>query len=270
MQPSNALNFQRAKIMAVINVTPDSFFSGSRVVDDQEFLAKIENAIHQGADILDIGAVSTRPGSEFVSLDEERKRLMSKLDLIAKHFPNFPVSVDTYRTEIARLAYDYGATIINDVSNASDLELLKFCADKNLHYVLMHMRGTPNNMMEHTGYVDVVEEVFSELKAKIETLKMMGIKKILIDPGFGFSKTLEQNYQLMQRLERFHDLGFPLFIGVSRKSMIYKLLEIDANSSLNGSTVLHTVALMKGAHILRVHDVKEAVECRTLVEGLKG
>ncbi len=255
--------------MAVINLTPDSFYEESRVSDTQNFFKKIERAVSEGADWLDLGAVSTRPGSMHVDLDEERRRLMGFLDLVVRHFPGVPISVDTYRAEIAMEAVERGAQIINDVSFGSEPGLLAFCAKNDVPYVLMHLRGTPNDMMQNTDYSNVIQDVIDELQVKIDQLEKLGLKNLIVDPGFGFSKTLEQNYLLMKELEQFHDLNKPLLVGVSRKSMIYKLLETSPDASLNGSTVLHTVALLKGTSILRVHDVKEAVECRKLIQMLK-
>jgi len=261
-------HFDKPKIMAVINLTPDSFFEKSRVESHAELIQKAEKALVEGADWLDLGAVSTRPNSEQVALEEERNRLIPALELLVKKFPNTPISIDTFRAEIAREAYEKGASIINDVSNGQDEALLSFCAEKNIPYVLMHLRGTPNNMMQNTNYSNVVADVYAELQAKVEQLKALGMKRIVIDPGFGFSKTLDQNYSLMQHLDYFSTMQTPILVGVSRKSMIYKLLDSPPEEALNGTTVLHTVALLKGANILRVHDVKEAMECRTIVEKL--
>jgi len=259
-------HFNPPKIMAVLNLTPNSFFATSRVQNNHELLRKAEKAILEGADWLDLGAVSTRPGSEFVSLDDERKRLIPALEILLHHFPDVPISIDTFRFEIAQEAIEKGASIINDVSNGQDERLLSFCAKQNIPYVLMHMRGTPNNMMNDTNYNHVVLEVYKELQAKVEFLRTLGMKRVIIDPGFGFSKTLEQNYALINQLEYFQELNAPILVGLSRKSMIYKLLQCSPEEALNGSTVLHTIALLKGAHILRVHDVKEAVECRKIIE----
>lgn len=261
-------SFESAKIMAVINTTPDSFYQKSRSQSEKELLYLIENALKEGADWLDIGGVSTRPGSSFVDLSEERKRVVPAIQWIKKEFPEAILSVDTFRSEIALEALDFGASIINDVSYGADKKLLTLCAERNVPYVLMHLRGTPDNMMSNTAYKHVVRDVYTELHNKQKELIQLGLKKLIIDPGFGFSKTLEQNYQLMNQLDFFKNLNAPLLVGISRKSMIYKLLNSNADGALNGTTVLHTIALLKGANILRVHDVKAAVEVRTIAEQL--
>jgi len=261
-------SFEAAKIMAVINTTPDSFYEKSRSQTEKELLNSIEKALTDGADWLDIGGVSTRPGASFVDLSEERNRVIPAIQLIKKEFPEAILSVDTFRAEIAKEACDFGASIINDVSNGADKNLLSFCAQNNVPYVLMHMRGTPDNMMQDTNYNHVVRDVYTELQNKQKELIQLGMKRLIIDPGFGFSKTLEQNYALMQNLDFFKNLNAPILVGISRKSMIYKLFNSDAENALNGSTVLHTIALLKGANILRVHDVKEAVEVRSIVDKL--
>jgi dihydropteroate synthase len=261
-------SFERAKIMAVINTTPDSFYKNSRSQTEKDLLYLVENALNAGADWLDIGGVSTRPGSSFVDVDEERNRVIPAIQVLKKEFPEAILSVDTFRSEIAREALDFGASIINDVSYGADENLLTLCAERNVPYVLMHLRGTPDNMMQNTNYEHVVRDVYTELLNKQKELIHLGLKRLIIDPGFGFSKTLEQNYQLMHQLDFFKNLNAPILVGISRKSMIYKLLNTDPDAALNGTTALHTVALLKGAHILRVHDVKEAVEVRKIVEQL--
>jgi dihydropteroate synthase len=261
-------SFERAKIMAVINTTPDSFYKNSRSQSEKDLLYLVENALNAGADWLDIGGVSTRPGSSFVDVDEERNRVIPAIQLLKKEFPEAILSVDTFRSEIAREALDFGASIINDVSYGADNKLLTLCAERNVPYVLMHLRGTPDNMMLNTNYEHVVWDVYKELFNKQKALIQLGLKRLIIDPGFGFSKTLEQNYQLMHQLDFFKNLNAPLLVGISRKSMIYKLLNTDADAALNGTTALHTIALLKGADILRVHDVKEALEVRKIVEQL--
>lgn len=254
--------------MAVINTTPDSFYKNSRSQSEKDLLYLVENALNAGADWLDIGGVSTRPGSSYVDMDEERNRVIPAIQVLKKEFPEAILSVDTFRSEIAREALDFGASIINDVSYGADEKLLTLCAERNVPYVLMHLRGTPDNMMQNTNYEHVVGDVYRELFNKQKELIQLGLKRLIIDPGFGFSKTLEQNYQLIHELDFFKNLNAPLLVGISRKSMIYKLLNTDADAALNGTTALHTVALLKGADILRVHDVKEALEVRKIVEQL--
>jgi len=254
--------------MAVINTTPDSFYKNSRSQTEKDLLYLVENALNEGADWLDIGGVSTRPGSSLVDLNEERNRVVPAIQLVKKEFPEAILSVDTFRSEIAQEAIDFGASIINDVSYGADKKLLTLCAERNVPYVLMHLRGTPDNMMQNTNYEHVVQDVYTELFNKQKELIQLGLKRLIIDPGFGFSKTLEQNYQLMHQLDFFKNLNAPILVGISRKSMVYKLLNTDAENALNGSTALHTIALLKGATILRVHDVREAVEVRTIIEQL--
>jgi dihydropteroate synthase len=261
-------SFQRAKIMAVINTTPDSFYAGSRSTTDVDLLKKVEKALRAGADWIDVGGVSTRPGSDFVDLAGERSRVIPAIQQIKKEFPSAVLSIDTFRHEIAQEAYEFGADIINDISHGANEDLLRFCANENLPYILMHMRGTPENMMQNTDYQNVAQDVYTELFNKKQELVGLGLKNIIIDPGFGFSKTLEQNYHLMQNLDFFIKMNSPSLVGISRKSMIYKLLNTDADAALNGTTALNTIALLKGANILRVHDVKEAVEVRAIVEQL--
>lgn len=254
-------SFDKPKIMAVLNVTPDSFYEGSRVREERELLRTVEKHINSGADWIDIGGFSTRPGATHVSENEEINRILPALRSIIKIFPNVIISVDTFRYQVARAAFENGAQIINDVSGGSDAEMLAFCAKNNLIYTLMHLRGTPDNHLgEHCQYAHVVEEVYTELKNKQKYLNDMGIKRMIIDPGFGFSKTISQNFELLSHLDFFNGLNAPILVGLSRKSMIYKILNCAPDEALNGTTALHAIALLKGAKILRVHDVKEAKE----------
>ncbi len=254
--------------MGIVNITPDSFYEGSRNQSVNEVLATVDKMLQEGADILDLGGFSTRPGAKQISNEEEIQRVAPYVKSIIQHFPETVISIDTFRLDVAKVAADEGAMIINDVSFASDPNLVKFCAENHIPYVLMHMRGTPVDMMANTKYDNVTIEVFKEIQSKIEVLRSRGLNDVIIDPGFGFSKTVEQNYELMGELAFMKELNQPLLVGISRKSMIYKLLETTPENALNGTIVLNTFALMKGADILRVHDVKEAVEVRKLVSKL--
>jgi dihydropteroate synthase len=264
------LTFERPAVMGIVNITPDSFYSGSRKETLHTVIQTVERMLADGADLLDFGAFSTRPGAQSVSTEEEIARISPVIREISRLFPDVILSVDTFRHEVAQVAIESGADLINDVSFASDPKLISFCAEHAIPYILMHLRGTPTTMMEHTNYLHVVQEVMTELSEKIKSLESQGLHQLIVDPGFGFSKTVEQNYCLFAQLEQFHQFEKPLLVGISRKSMIYKLLNTNPEEALNGTSVLNTVALMKGAHILRVHDVKEAVEVRKLVELLQG
>ncbi len=257
--------------MGIINVTPDSFFPQSRHNGDAAILSRVESILSEGADMVDLGAYSTRPGAALVTAEEELGRLMPALAVIRKAFPDVIVSVDTFRSDIARKAVLEGeADMINDISGGEmDKAMFDTVAAINVPYVLMHMQGTPQSMQEAPHYKDVVAEVSKWLAQKVDRLRENGVNDIIIDPGFGFGKNIDHNFQLFNHLEELALFQLPLLVGVSRKSMIYKVLESDAGRALNGTTVLNTIALNKGAGILRVHDVKEAVECVKLVEKLK-
>ncbi len=261
--------FDTPKVMAIVNCTPDSFLSQSRVLTETEIAALIDKYIAEGADILDIGGFSSRPGSSDVDIQTEWSRLSVALRYIKSIHPDVIVSVDTFRSEIAHRACNEGADVINDISaGMMDENMFREVAYQKVPMILMHMRGTATHMMEDTNYDNPVADVIKHLSFRAGKAREAGIVDIGIDPGFGFSKTLEQNYLLMNNLEHFHLLEAPLLCGISRKSMITKALHIDADHALNGTSVLNTVALMKGAHILRVHDVKEAKEAVKLVQAL--
>lgn len=263
------VDIDKPMVMGIINATPDSFFSGSRVMDECTIAQRAKTMAQQGADILDIGACSTRPGSEPVACEEEIKRLDASVNAIRAAVGNeVLLSVDTFRSNVAQHCVEcLGVDIINDISGGDlDKDMPSVVAKLQVPYVVMHMRGTPTNMQQFTDYDgDVAAVVMEELARKIDSLHQMGINDVIADPGFGFSKTVEQNYRLMECLDSFHSLDVPLLVGVSRKSMIQKVLGCTADEALNGTTVLNTIAMMKGAHIVRVHDVKEAVEVRSLV-----
>ncbi len=257
-------------VMGIINLTPDSFFYGSRFQSKEEVLKRAEEILEEGGSIVDLGACSTRPGADLVTIDEEIKRLMPVLELIRKKFPELIISIDTYRSEVAKKTVLEGeADIINDISGGEmDEKMHETVAAIKVPYILMHMQGTPSNMQNSPTYKDVVSDISLWLSKKVDKLKLLGIADIIIDPGFGFGKTIAHNYQLLSHLEEFALFELPLMVGLSRKSMIYSFLNTKVGDSLNGSTVLNTIALMKGANILRVHDVKEAVESIKLVTKL--
>jgi dihydropteroate synthase len=255
------IDFHQPLVMGIINVTPDSFHEGSRVQDDALLLSRVQSFISQGVGIVDVGAVSTRPGAEEVSEDIEIERIENAVRLIAKHFPSLIISVDTFRSTVARKAIQQGAHIVNDVSGGSlDIHMFETIAELNVPYVLMHSRGNSQNMQDLTNYTNVTLDVIKELSEKVHVLRGLGVNDIIIDPGFGFAKTLEQNFKLLNELALFSSLGCPILVGLSRKSMIYKSLNASPKDSLNGTTALNMVALLNGANILRVHDVKEARE----------
>jgi dihydropteroate synthase len=252
-------------VMGIINATPDSFYVGSRKSEDN-VLRTAEKMLTDGAEILDIGAYSTRPGAQEVSVEEELKRAIPIIKIIHQHFPDTIISIDTFRAEIARAAVEVGASIINDVSaGEDDANMFDTVAKLGVPYIMMHKRGTPQTMTKLTQYEDIVLDVFNYFTNRISAAKLAGIKDLIVDPGFGFAKTMEQNYQLLKSLDRFAILELPILVGVSRKRMIQQIIDTSAADALNGTTVLHTLALLKGADILRVHDVKEAVESVKLV-----
>jgi len=253
------IDLSHPKIMGILNTTPDSFFSGSRSQNIDSALKRIEKLLTEGADFIDIGGMSTRPGSAEVSESEELERVVPVVEKAVLEFPEIIISVDTYRSKVARETVEVGAAIINDISAGSmDEELLKTVADLKVPYILMHMQGSPQNMQTNPSYGDVTLEVNEFLSMKINELKSLGIHDIILDPGFGFGKTLEHNYELFRQINTLGFGDFPLLVGISRKSMITQLFEISAEEALNGTSVLNTMALEKGAKILRVHDVKEA------------
>ena len=252
-------------IMGVLNVTPDSFFDGGNYEDAKALLQQVEKMILEGAAIIDIGGMSSRPGAELINVEEELNRVIPIIKKIKEHFPEIIISIDTVRSEVARQSVFVGASIINDISAGSiDDEMFKTVAELNVPYILMHMQGKPDNMQENPDYQDVTKNVLDFFIKKVSELRALGVKDIILDPGFGFGKTIEHNYQLLQKFAIFKILDLPLLAGVSRKSMIYKTLNSTPQEALNGTTVLNTFALERGAKILRVHDVKEAKETITL------
>ena len=255
-------------VMGILNVTPDSFYSGSRMgVDEMRIGERVEEILKEGGDIIDIGAYSTRSNADDISPEEEYSRLKIGLNVIKNIDANAIVSVDTFRADVARRCVEeFGVDIVNDVSGGTlDDEMFATVANLKVPYILMHMRGTPATMQQLTEYNDVTRDVIDDLHKKKCALNDLGIDDVIIDPGFGFSKTVEQNFEMLNRLEDFKQLDAPLLVGVSRKTMIYRTLGCTPVESLNGTTVINTISLLKGAHILRVHDVKEAVEVCKLV-----
>ena len=264
------IDLSSPKVMGILNITPDSFFDGGKYKSDADFLNQTEKMLSEGATFIDVGAYSSRPNAVFVSEKEEIKRLTPIVALLVKQFPEIILSIDTFRAEVAKAAIDSGAAIINDISaGLLDDKMLQVIADEKVPYIMMHMRGTPQTMTTLTDYEDIVKEMIFYFSERIAAARSLGINDIIIDPGFGFAKTIEQNYEVMQKLELFQMLELPLLSAISRKSMIYKVLNTNAQEALNGTTFLNTISLMKGAKILRVHDVKEAVECVTLFDKLK-
>ena len=267
---SKLLDLSTPAIMGILNLTDDSFYDGGQHNSIKKALLQTEKMLDDGAKIIDIGAYSSRPKAKHISLNEEWRRLEKTLQIINKEFPQAIVSVDTFRSEIARRSVDNGADLINDISAGNlDLEMFDTVAELHVPYIIMHMQGTPQSMQDNPHYNCIEKEVVNYFYVKIKTLQQKGVNNIIIDPGFGFGKTLEHNYQLLNNLEELHTLELPLLVGISRKSMIYKVLETDAKNSLNGTTATHSLCLSKGASILRVHDVKEAVECVKLINFAK-
>ncbi|HFG0565122.1 TPA: dihydropteroate synthase [Flavobacterium psychrophilum] len=250
------------KVMGILNVTPDSFYDGGRFVSEKNVLIQVENMLQDGANFIDIGGQSSKSKAAIVSIDEELKRVVSIVDLILKKFPETMISIDTFNSKVAQIAVENGAAIINDISAGNlDDNMFETIAKLQVPYIMMHMRGTPQTMQEMTNYDDLVKDILFYFSEKVAKARSFGINDLIIDPGFGFAKTLEQNFELLNKLELFEMLELPILVGVSRKSMIYKTLETTPENALNGTSVLNTIALTKGGNILRVHDVKEAVEC---------
>lgn len=260
---------KRPVVMGILNVTPDSFYDGgSYIANHDAILRRVDEILEQGAGMIDVGGYSTRPGAADVTPEEEWIRVSSALEIIQKHHPDAIVSVDTFRASVAkRSVLEGGASIINDISAGTlDADLLPVVAELNVPYILMHMQGTPETMQQNPHYEDVTKEVIFQLSNQLAEVRNLGIHDVIIDPGFGFGKTLDDNYKLMDEMDQFSVFELPILVGVSRKSMIYKLLGTSPSEALNGTSVLNTISLMKGANILRVHDVKEAVECVNIME----
>jgi len=256
--------------MGILNITPDSFYDGGKHKNEKDILKHVEVMLLEGATFIDIGAYSSKPNANYVAEDEELFRILPIVTSVLKEFPKALLSIDTFRSQVAKQCIDHGAALINDISAGKlDDDMLKTVADLHVPFIMMHMKGTPQTMQKLTQYDNLVKDILFYFSERIAAARQLGIVDIIVDPGFGFAKTIEQNYELLNQLELFNILELPLLVGVSRKSMIYKTLQNSANEALNGTTVLNTIALQKGANILRVHDVKEAVECIKLVQSLK-
>lgn len=257
------------KVMGILNVTPDSFYDGKKFTTSSQILNQVGKMVSEGADFIDVGGYSSRPGAEDISVEEEISRAIPTIELIVKNFPNTVVAVDTFRATVAKLAVDAGAQIVNDISGGDlDAKMFELVASLKTPYILMHMKGNPKTMTQLATYDNLLLEVVSSLQKKVERLHQLGVKDIIVDPGFGFAKNIEQNFTLLKNLDHFQILGKPILVGLSRKSMIWKTLKTNPENALNGTTALHSIALLKGASILRVHDVKEAKEVISLVTQL--
>lgn len=255
------VSLDEPQVMGILNVTPDSFFATSRCRSEEEIRQRVCMMRREGATMVDIGAYSSRPGAEEVSVEEELRRLLPAVGIVREEWPDAIISVDTFRAEVARQAVEVGADIINDISGGEmDKDMFRTVAELHVPYILMHMQGTPQDMQKAPHYDNLMCEVFRSLGERVEELHEMGVADVIVDPGFGFGKTMAQNYEMMARLGEFRLLGCPILVGISRKSMVYRLLDTTSEESLNGTTALNTIALMNGASILRVHDVREAVE----------
>ncbi len=264
------LSFEKAQVMAIINITPDSFYDGGKFSSVTDIIKDAEMKIHEGATIIDIGAASSRPNAIAISAKDEISRLREPLMKLRKEFPEIFISIDTYLADVAEFAIDLGADIINDISGSQmDQSMLDVVAKHQIAYVLMHMQGTPQNMQKNPSYDDVVKDISTFYTSKIEQCKSLGFDKLIIDVGFGFGKTVEHNYQLLKHLNEFIVFDYPLLVGLSRKSMINKVIHTSPVTALNGTTVLNTIALQNGAKILRVHDIKEAKQAVDLFEFYK-
>ena len=266
------VEFHEPQVMGILNVTPDSFYVNSRTQSDEAIAERAHQIINEGGTMIDVGAYSSRPGADDVPVEEEMSRLRRALSIIRKETPQAIISVDTFRSDVAKMCIEEGgAHIINDISGGMlDKNMFRTIAYLGVPYILMHMQGTPDTMQVAPHYDDLMRDIFLYFAERVKSLRDMGVKDIILDPGFGFGKTLEHNYELMSHLKEFHEFDLPLLVGISRKSMIYKLLGGTADNALNGTTVLNTMALMQGAHILRVHDVKEALEAVQIYKMTQG
>ncbi|MBU2996945.1 dihydropteroate synthase [Cellulophaga baltica] len=264
------IDLNNPKVMGILNVTPDSFFDGGNYKNVTSIINQVNKMLIEGATFIDVGAYSSRPGADFVSEDEELSRIIPIVKLLTKEFPEINISIDTFRSKIAYECIIHGASLINDISAGNlDKQMFDTIAKHQVPYIMMHMKGTPQNMQKQTDYNNLIVDILKYFSEKINIAHSKKINDIIIDPGFGFSKTVAQNYELMQKLSLFRTTKSPILVGISRKSMIYKILENDAQNALNGTSVLNTIALINGANILRVHDVKEAIECIKITKQLK-
>ena len=263
----NLIDCNIPKVMGILNVTPNSFFDGGKYSDTEAILLQVEKMLQEGATFIDVGGYSSKPNAEFVSEQEELNRVLPIVQLILNRFPETLLSIDTFRSSVAKACLENGAAMINDISAGKlDDKMLETIANFQVPYCMMHLRGTPETMQTLTNYDFIVKEMLFYFSERVAAARALGINDLIIDPGFGFAKTTEQNFEVLQKLELFQTFELPILVGFSRKSMIYKILNSNASEALNGTTVLNTLALSKGAKILRVHDVKEAVECVKLYE----
>jgi len=264
------IDLKKPKVMGILNVTPDSFYDGGRFKDEASILKQTEKLLNEGATFIDLGAYSSRPNAPNISEEEELRRILPVVDLLINNFPEVYLSIDTFRSKVARRCLENGAAMINDISAGNlDPNMIPTISEFKVPYVMMHMKGNPQNMTQQIQYDKLLEDVLYYLSKKVARAKSFGINDIILDPGFGFAKNTFQSFSILKHLNLFKTFGLPILVGLSRKSMIYKTLGISANEALNGTTVLNTYALTQGANILRVHDVKEAVECIELLEALK-
>ena len=263
------IDLSSPKVMGILNVTPDSFFDGGKYTDEKSIIVQTEKMLTNGATFIDVGAYSSRPGAKHVSEEEELSRIVPIINLLVKHFPDILISVDTFRSKVAFETINVGAAIVNDISGGNlDANMYNTVAELKVPYILMHMQGTPQTMQQNPTYENVVTELISFFAERLKQLRALKVHDVIIDVGFGFGKTLEHNYEILQKLALFKNLDAPILAGVSRKSMLYKLLDITAKEALNATSVANTIALLNGASILRVHDVKEAVEAVKIVEAV--
>ena len=264
------IDLSSPKVMGILNITPDSFYDGGKYKDEKSILIQAERMLNEGATFIDVGAYSSRPDAKHISEDEELKRVIPIVELILNQFPESFLSIDTFRSNVAKYCIEAGACMINDISAGKlDDNMMSLIADLNVPYIMMHLKGTPQTMQQHTDYKDLLKDMLFYFSERVAEARTLGITDLLIDPGFGFAKTLEQNYELLNKLELLKIVELPVLVGLSRKSMIYKTLENSAKEALNGTTALNTIALQKGANILRVHDVKEALESIKLMSLLR-
>jgi dihydropteroate synthase len=267
LKNGSSLPLESPLVMGIVNITPDSFYDGGKYNSEQAAIARSEQLIAEGADIIDLGAASTRPGAEYITPQEELKRLLPVVDFLVNKYGKLPISIDTFHSSVAKKSIESGASIINDISGGNfDSEMYATMGKLKVPYILMHIQGTPETMQIEPHYENVVEEIYKYFLERITKLKQAGVEQIIIDPGFGFGKTVEHNYTLLRHLDRFKSLGFPILVGLSRKSMINKVLKTKPENALTGTISLNTLALLQGASILRVHDVKEARQVIQLVK----
>ncbi|PCH71005.1 MAG: dihydropteroate synthase [Bacteroidales bacterium] len=265
----NLIDLTAPKVMGILNITPDSFYDGGKYKDEKSILTQVEKMLGEGATFIDVGATSSRPGADPISKSNELNRIVPIVHLLLEKFSDIRISIDTFRAEVAQECLEAGAALINDISAGTlDKNMLRTIANYNVPFIMMHMKGNPSTMQEQTHYKNLLGDILYYFSERLATARALGINDIIIDPGFGFSKTLEQNYEILQKLAMFKCLDLPILVGLSRKSMIYKTLKTNADMALNGTTALHMIALSKGTHILRTHDVKEAMECIKLHDQL--